>query len=214
MNAFSQKYELTLERRQVEEAVASVFHTLLLHRSVGKFNYLSDVNYTVDALGTEDVDCDYVDLSYVRLNTEKLSSAVQRRIAEFRENLRQHDDGEIVMQFFEKKRRSWPLSEENIPWELWILKIIVVQLNNESEHQMYRESVGDALSDIIYSICRDMNRSRYVPKMPSKPDLPLIFDIGYDDVQPYLHNITHEVRGPSAGSSFSSAVQKLIKLSM
>jgi autophagy-related protein 101 len=37
MNARSQTFELTMEGRQIDEAVASIFHTVLFHRSLGKF---------------------------------------------------------------------------------------------------------------------------------------------------------------------------------
>lgn len=55
----------TLEGRQVEEAVSSLFHTLLFHRTLGKFHYKQEGNYCVGTVGYEDVDCDFIDLTYV-----------------------------------------------------------------------------------------------------------------------------------------------------
>lgn len=54
-----------LEGRQVEEAVSSLFHTLLFHRTLGKFHYKQEGNYCVGTVGYEDADCDFVDLTYV-----------------------------------------------------------------------------------------------------------------------------------------------------
>jgi len=49
----------------VEEAVSSLFHTLLFHRTLGKFHYKQEGNYCVGTVGYEDVDCDFIDLTYV-----------------------------------------------------------------------------------------------------------------------------------------------------
>jgi len=56
-----------LEGRQVEEAVTSLFHTLLFHRTLGKFHYKQEGNYCVGTVGYQDVDCEFVDLTYVSL---------------------------------------------------------------------------------------------------------------------------------------------------
>ena len=34
-----------------------------------------------------------------------------------------------------------------------------------------------------------MNRQDYVPKTPGSQDLDLIYDVGFDDVQPYLFKV-------------------------
>ncbi|XP_043520124.1 autophagy-related protein 101 isoform X3 [Frieseomelitta varia] len=39
MNARTQLFELSMEGRQVDEAVASIFHSVLFYRSLGKFKY-------------------------------------------------------------------------------------------------------------------------------------------------------------------------------
>jgi len=214
MNALSQEFELTVEGRQIEEAVASVFHTLLLHRAIGKFHYKEEGSYQVGTLGTEDVDCDYIDLTYVRLSSDELTNCLRREVVSFRDALRQQDgqrNGQIQLEFFEKRRRNW-FGDEAVPWEIWILKLDVVRLNNESEHQRLRESVGDALSDIIFSICRNVNANQYLPKMPVQSELTNVFDSRFSDVQPYLHKIQYKVNGPATGTtSISSTVQKLIR---
>lgn len=54
-----------MEGRQVDEAVASIFHTVLFHRSLGKFQYKQEGSYSVGTVGYEDVDCDFIDFTYV-----------------------------------------------------------------------------------------------------------------------------------------------------
>ena len=84
MNARSQVFEIAVEARQVEEAIArygkvspyfgawliiliaylkisfSIFHTVLFHSSFGKFTYQDDSSYIIGTIGYEDVDCDYI----------------------------------------------------------------------------------------------------------------------------------------------------------
>lgn len=38
------------------------------------------------------------------------------------------------MEFFTRKKRSWPLNFqfENIPWEIWTIKFDVMELSNEN----------------------------------------------------------------------------------
>ena len=55
----------SVEGRQVDEAVASIFHTVLFHRSLGKFRYKQEGSYSVGTVGYLDVDCDFIDFTYV-----------------------------------------------------------------------------------------------------------------------------------------------------
>ena len=92
MNARSQVFEIAVEARQVEEAIAryflnilkvpqlfefififSIFHTVLFHRSFGKFTYQDDSSYIIGTIGYEDVDCDYIGGEHLFYITEQRS---------------------------------------------------------------------------------------------------------------------------------------------
>ena len=45
----------------------SIFHTVLFHRSFGKFTYQDDSSYIIGTIGYEDVDCDYIGGMYAFL---------------------------------------------------------------------------------------------------------------------------------------------------
>ena len=53
MNARSQIFEFTSELCQVEEVSCSILHTLLFHRSTGKFRYQQQGSYTIGTVGFE-----------------------------------------------------------------------------------------------------------------------------------------------------------------
>lgn len=213
MNARTQVFELTVEGRQVEEAVASLFHTLIFHRSFGKFHYKQEASYSVGSIGFEDVDCDFIDFTYVRCASEELDKNLKKEISLFCDSLRNTEgirNGQISLEFFQKKRTRWFMVGESIPWEVWTIKINVIVLNNEQERQICREKVGELLADKIMYIAEYMNRHEYVPKMPNQSEVEMVFDVTYEDVQPYLFKVTFQTNGPSnAGVGIS--MKKLIK---
>lgn len=215
MNAHSQIFELTMEGRQVDEAVASIFHTVLFHRSLGKFTYNTDSSYSVGTVGYADVDCDFIDLTYVCCSSAELDQTLKREISTFSEQLRGNNDGgtgmgQISLEFFERKRSRW-LFAECVPWEVWTLRLELISLNSEDERQVCREKVGELITDKILNITEVINKHPYLPKMPNQSELEYIFDTSYAEVQPYLFKLHYSISGPSSTSSVGTTMKKLIK---
>lgn len=73
-----------MEGRQVEEATLAVLHTVLLHRSTGKFHYKKEGTYSIGTVGIQDVDCDFIDFTYVRVSSEELDRALRKVVGEFK----------------------------------------------------------------------------------------------------------------------------------
>lgn len=69
----------TVEGHQVDEAVASIFHTVLFHRSLGKFCYKQEGHYSIGTVGYEDVDCDFIDFTYVSTRANAYSDDVEQK---------------------------------------------------------------------------------------------------------------------------------------
>lgn len=84
MNCRAEVLEVSVEARQVEEAMLAVLHTVLLHRSTGKFHYKKEGTYSIGTVGTQDVDCDFVDFAYVRVSSEELDRALRKAVGEFK----------------------------------------------------------------------------------------------------------------------------------
>ena len=214
MNARSQIFELTMEDRQINEALASIFHTVLFHRSLGKFMYSNDASYSVGTIGSQDIDCDFIDFTYVCCSSPTLDRAIKKEINTFSEQLRSLSSagaGQISLEFFQKKKNRWPFQAEAIPWEVWTVRLDLLDLNNEDERQMCRERVGDMLTEKILYITEVMNRHDYVPKMPAQTELDLIFDTSHPDVQPYLFKFKFSTSAGQAATSVKSTMQKLFK---
>uniref|UniRef100_A0A8B9CJ51 Autophagy-related protein 101 n=1 Tax=Anser brachyrhynchus TaxID=132585 RepID=A0A8B9CJ51_9AVES len=90
--------------------------------------------------------------------------------------------GQISLEFYQKKKSRWPFSDECIPWELWTIKVNVVNLANEQERQ----------------ICRE------------KSEVDNVFDTSLKDVQPYLYKISYQITD-SLGTSVTTTMRRLIK---
>uniref|UniRef100_A0A131XKM9 Autophagy-related protein 101 n=1 Tax=Hyalomma excavatum TaxID=257692 RepID=A0A131XKM9_9ACAR len=214
MNARSEVFELCLEGRQVQEAVSGIFHTLLFHRTQGKFQYKTRGRYSVGTVGFEDVTCDFIDFTYVRCASDELNEAVCRDVTAFSDRLRSHDGprtGQIWLEFFQKKRTHWLLSSENIPWEVWNIRVNVITLPNEQERQRQRAQLGEQLAEKVIAVAASINRHQYLPRVPSEPDLELVFDTRFSDVQPYHFKVGYHTSGPSNNPSMGSTMRKLLK---
>lgn len=78
---------MSVEGRQIEETMLAVLHTILLHRSTGKFHYKKEGTYSIGTVGTQDVDCDFIDFTYVRVSSEELDRALKKAVGEFKVKL-------------------------------------------------------------------------------------------------------------------------------
>ncbi|CAI9733711.1 autophagy-related protein 101 [Octopus vulgaris] len=200
MNARAQVLELKVEGRQIEEAVASIFHALLFHRTLGKFTWRED-GYSIGTVGMTDIDCDFIDFTYVRVSSDELDRYLKKEIASFRDALRKTNGattGQISLEFYEKRRSRWLFQHESVPWEIWTLKLEVVTLDKESDRQEQREKLGEELSEKVVHIIEAMNKHEYVPKTPNLQDLDLVFDTSYPDIQPYLFQLFHHTTSPTS----------------
>jgi len=213
MNARSQLLELELEPRQVEEGILCLFHSVLFHRTTGKFSYKDSCSYHINALGYEDVDCDYIDHTYLRTHSSTLTQLLATEVGNFGTELRAAGrgigSGQVSLEFYQK-RKKWPFTVENIPWEVWTVKTELMSFSNEQERQRYQEALGEILADKVLYIAEVMNRHEYVPKMPGKAELDLVFDTSFPDVQPYLFKVVYSTAGPSS-PSVGTTVKRLLK---
>ncbi|CAK6969531.1 autophagy-related protein 101 [Scomber scombrus] len=213
MNCRSEVLEVTVEARQVEEAMLALLHTILLHRSTGKFHYKKEGTYSIGTVGTLDIDCDFIDFSFVRVSSEELDRVIRKAVSEFKDALSNTGSdgmGQISLEFYQKKKSRWPFSDECIPWEVWSIKVNVVNLANEQERQICREKVGEKLGEKVINVVEVINRHEYLPKMPTQSEVDNVFDTSLKDVQPYLYKITYQITD-CLGTSVSTTMRRLIK---
>lgn len=212
MNSRSQTFDLKVDGRQVDEAVACLFHTVLFYRTMGKFTYDTDGTLSIGTLGYRDVDSDFIDITYVCCSSTHLDGVLKKEISRFSDSLRKdnQNSGQISLEFFQKKKTFWPLQPECIPWEIWTVRLELLKLYNEHERQLSKESLGEELNDKIIHITEIINRHEYVPSTPPQAELEYIFDTSFPDVQPYLFKLGY-VTSSNATPSVSNTFRRLIK---
>ena len=219
MNAKTYNIDVQVERQQVEETVLSLFHTILFHRSMGKFTYRQEKAYSVGTIGTEDIDCEYIDFTFVRISSKLLDVIVRKHVVAFRDQLAEHSYngialGTITLEFFQKRRSHWPFSEECVPWEIWNIQVTERSLPQFFKQVPNRESAVTKLGDKIASIVEAVGRHDFLPKMPELTELPLVFDTSFPNIQPFLFKIYYNFGGASSSSktnSVGSTVRRLFR---
>ena len=97
-----------------------------------------------------------------------------------------------------------------MPWEVWTLKTDLVTFPNEDERRHWQGKVGEILSDKVLYVSEVMNKHEYVPKIPDRNDLDLVFDTSFDDIQPFLFKVSYATAGPSS-PSMGTTVKRLLK---
>ncbi|KAF6032594.1 hypothetical protein EB796_009195 [Bugula neritina] len=202
------KYDLKpleLEGHQLEEALNVIFHTILFHRSTGKYTFKSEGRYSIGAIGMEDVDCDRINMTYVRIPSEVFIAKVGNDLRTFCSALRAKEmanvtdktiTGQINLQFYVKSKVNWPRTPEVIPWEDWAVTVNLVSLANENERQNSSQKLRQDLSEIIKHIIRVVNdNDLHMPKEPGEKDHDCVYDTSIPDMQPYLFRILHSIDG-------------------
>ncbi|NWR25563.1 ATGA1 protein, partial [Emberiza fucata] len=193
MNCRAEVLEVSVEGRQVEEAMLAVLHTVLLHRSTGKFHYKKEGTYSIGTVGTQDVDCDFIDFAYVRVSSEELDRALRKAVGEF------------------KVRGGGKMgSVKGVKGKPHICKGSPRMEQRAGERQICREKVGEKLCEKIINIVEVMNRHEYLPKMPTQSEVDNVFDTSLKDVQPYLYKISYQITD-SLGTSVTTTMRRLIK---
>lgn len=214
MNARTHTFELSVEGRQADEVLASIFHTVLFHRTLGKFIMGTDnISYNVGSIGFADIDCNFIDFTYVCCSSPSLDLKVKRAISEFSSLLRANEStgtGQISLEFFQRQNKRWPLRPECVPWEVWTVRLELVNIYNENDRQICRERVSESVAEKVGIISETINGSNFLPRLESNTELTNIFDTTLPDVQPYLFKFNNTAS--SFGTTFKKLFQETLSL--
>jgi len=219
MNARTQTFDFTTECHQISEVVNCIFHSVLFHRTLGKFHYRQEGKYSIGTVGYEDIDCDFIDLTYVRCASSSLVRRMNHFVTSFDQAIRDPGNvtengirsGQISLEFYNKKKVNWPFAPECLPWEVWTVRIEIKPIRSEIDRQMNREYLGELVGDKVVLIAEVMNRQQYLPKIPAQSEVDLIFDTSYPDIQPYLFRVTHSTTSPQSTTSVGKTVRRIFR---
>jgi len=99
------------------------------------------------------------------------------------------------------------LPAETVNWEVWHLRVAIVEPGTEHEWQEHQQKLADTLAEMVLYVSEVVNRPEYVPRNPTFDNLPNIFDVRFSSVQPYLHRVTYEL----GGEGVAGTVRKFIR---
>ncbi|CAG2112311.1 unnamed protein product [Medioppia subpectinata] len=181
---------------EVNEIVSAIFHSIVFYRCYGKFHYKHEDSYSIGTLGYEEIACDFIDFTYVRISSPQLIQTINREIKAFVDKLRQenssHTNGAISLEFYQRRKGRWAFTDASpLVWEIWTVKVNCDKETNESQQKGRTEEL---LLEKLVTIVQIINNSkRYLPQMPDKQNSDTIFETNYPDVQPYIFKISHSV---------------------
>lgn len=219
MNARTIEFQFKTELQKLDELLACIFHTVLIHRTLGRYTYNSEYQFSVESVGFTDVDCEFINFSYTRTTSDALNRNVNRNISEFCDVLRSNEHisntGQISLEFYQKRKPRWSF-QTSIPWEVWTVHVELIKIDDETERHDNCEMLSELLSEKIAYITEVMNKEEFVPKTPSSSELPYVFDTSFSSVQPYLFKFDYSIAGSgvsinSGSTSVSSTLNKLIQ---
>lgn len=213
MNTRSHILELTVTPRQVLEVAKAIFHTILFHRTTGKYSYSSHHSgtFSVGSVGLEDVDClASAGFTYVRCASQELDQALTQEIEGFSSTLCQQSSrcrsGKLTLEFYEKKAR-WLLPAEMTNWEVWLLQVFLFEPESEEEWEKHQQQLAVQLREAVLYIADVVNKPDHVPGNPKAEELSNVFDTRFPTVQPYLHRVNFEL----SGEGVAGTVRKFLR---
>lgn len=200
MNATRYDFEVNIFEEQLEEASLCLLHTILFHRTTGKFQYQKKGEFLIGTVGFQDVHCKTISLTYVKTESPQLHATVQEYVTQFKKQFKSGGSRTINLEFFQKKRGRWPFSgEEQIPWEVWSLSFVIMDPKT-------KESPAESVIAVMVSVAEKVNNQKsFLPKPPTHNDLGLVYEVSYHDVQPYLFRVQ------SPNGNGISTFKKLLK---
>ena len=184
----------------MNEALNAIFHTVFFHRTSGKVEYKDEEICVIGSIGFEDVECQHLDLSYVRVNSPELANLIDLNITKFIDALRAQQSNnptpsaQIALEFYQRKQsftnRLFFSSDRQV-WELWTIKVDIMPDSKDEENQLksYATTSGQT-SEIALNVCQLINQQSFVPSSPARRDLDSIFYTGLADAQPYLFRVS------------------------
>ncbi|GFR69775.1 autophagy-related protein 101-like [Elysia marginata] len=152
----------------------------------------------------------------VKLKSPELETYLRREVALFRDMLRSSEgqnSGQITLEFYRKNKGRWLFPGENSPWEVWTIKLDVVNLQSENDRADFKSKLSEQLTEKVFSIIDIINRHEYLPRVPTRDEEVTVFDTSFMDFQPYLFKIYHQATGPSP-TSVGTTMRKFLRGSL
>ncbi|PWZ26231.1 hypothetical protein Zm00014a_032078 [Zea mays] len=157
---------------------AGILHTIFFHR-------------TLSLVRPKDVDCDFLDITYVQCGLPELEKEVDEKIDQFSAWVEKHPNrrSQICLSFFDEKHRhpGWFVNKtERIYWEQWFINLQVmfpkrysksnsskgltnIQANAVEETSTRRAALEASINEVLFQIIKFANEKKdHIPAIPDR----------------------------------------------
>lgn len=173
--------------RSVRDVVKGILHTIFFHRF-----FPSLTPQTREVL---DLTLPYVDDDELEIMIEQRAAALESQLDAQRSSTSGNANatsnsgapgggrGQLVVQFFEKRRRKAWLSrgDEEVCWECWTIKVTVAEPRTESERAKVRRAMEQTLLTTAMKIVTFANTHKdHIPPITTQGTNPFPYKINLD----------------------------------
>ncbi|KAK7414530.1 hypothetical protein QQX98_006641 [Neonectria punicea] len=174
--------------RSVRDVVKGILHTIFFHRF-----FPSLIPQTREVL---DLTLPYVDDDELETMIEQRAATLERQLDAQRSSSTAGNPnpasnsgtagggrGQLVVQFFEKRRRKAWLSrgDEEVCWECWTIKVTVAEPRTESERAKVRRAMEQTLHTTAMKIVTFANTHKdHIPPITTQGTNPFPYKINLD----------------------------------
>ncbi|KAF7533554.1 hypothetical protein G7Z17_g13495 [Cylindrodendrum hubeiense] len=173
--------------RSVRDVVKGILHTIFFHRF-----FPSLTPQTREVL---DLTLPYVDDDELEIMIEQRAAALESQLDAQRSSTSGNTNatsnsgtagggrGQLVVQFFEKRRRKAWLSrgDEEVCWECWTVKVTVAEPRTESERAKVRRAMEQTLLTTAMKIVTFANTHKdHIPPITTQGTNPFPYKINLD----------------------------------
>ncbi|KAF5018315.1 hypothetical protein F66182_9714 [Fusarium sp. NRRL 66182] len=174
--------DIFADPRSVHDIVKGILHTIFFHRF-----FPSITPKSRDIL---DISLPYVDDDELETMIEQRVAALERQLDAQRSSGNTNNAsngtggrGQLVVQFFEKRRRKAWLSrgDEEVCWESWTVKVTVAEPRTESERAKVRRAMEQTLQATAMKIVTFSNTHKdHIPPITTQGTNPFPYKINLD----------------------------------
>ena len=166
--------DIGVDTGEVEDVCLCLLHTILFHRTQGKFSFLQpEGTFSIGTVGYRDTECQNIDHVFVQNDSAELDRHVRKEVAYLLQEMHRTKGLRslvVSMEFFEKKRAIWLFATEQVSVviNLSVYSIIKVSASSIISKTVYTQMQSS--SYINNSIRRIHSLGEYVAVVASYPD--------------------------------------------
>ncbi|KAL3319665.1 hypothetical protein Ciccas_001652 [Cichlidogyrus casuarinus] len=173
-------------------------------------------------IGTKDVDCKTLDLTYVCTASDHMNEKVDTVVAQFADILRNENvlntpknqpvKGSILLEFNASRKSGWPLVGDACAWERWIVTVQLLPHGcplQEKDKVDISDKVRAELMEVLQLINSNMD---HVPSLGcTQIQSENVIDFSFSGICPYKFSLQFVTGNGQNKSAVGLAMRRLLK---